>query len=221
MRERTCSRLWRSITTLSIPAWWSMHREQRAGRTRPDDRHLGRQRSPRHRASRQALRFLDNVGAMTKLTAADGHSLDVYEVRPDDVPRGDRRDPGDLRRQRPHPLGRRPLRLVRLPRHRPALFDRAKPGVEFDYDAAASPRSRDGGRDPVEPAMRDLAATVAHVAGTGPVGVVGYCFGGSLAWLSAVELPVTAAVGYYGGADPLVERPRSCGSDHAALRRAR
>ena len=47
--------------------------------------------------------------------------------------------------------------------------------------------------------MRDLAATVAHVAATGPVGTVGYCFGGSLAWLSAVELPVTASVGYYGG----------------------
>ncbi len=47
--------------------------------------------------------------------------------------------------------------------------------------------------------MRDIAATVAHVAPTGPVGVVGYCFGGSLAWLSANELPVAAAVGYYGG----------------------
>ena len=32
--------------------------------------------------------------------------------------RGDRRDPGDLRGQRAHPLGRRPLRRVRLPRHR-------------------------------------------------------------------------------------------------------
>ena len=30
-------------------------------------------------------------------------------------------------------------------------------------------------------------------------GTVGYCFGGSLAWLSACELPITAAVGYYGG----------------------
>ena len=34
---------------------------------------------------------------------------------------------------------------------------------------------------------------------TGPVAVVGYCFGGSLAWLSASQLPVAAAVGYYGG----------------------
>jgi carboxymethylenebutenolidase len=29
--------------------------------------------------------------------------------------------------------------------------------------------------------------------------VIGYCFGGSVAWLSASSLPVTAAVGYYGG----------------------
>lgn len=48
----------------------------------------------------------------------------------------------------------------------------------------------------------DATAAVAHVAPTGPVGVVGCCFGGSVAWLSAAKLPVAAAVGYYGGFIP-------------------
>ena len=29
--------------------------------------------------------------------------------------------------------------------------------------------------------------------------MVGYCWGGSIAWLAAAELPIAAAVGYYGG----------------------
>jgi carboxymethylenebutenolidase len=31
------------------------------------------------------------------------------------------------------------------------------------------------------------------------VGVIGYCLGGTLAWLSATRLKTAAAVGYYGG----------------------
>lgn len=47
--------------------------------------------------------------------------------------------------------------------------------------------------------MADIAAAVAHASATGPVAVIGYCFGGSLAWRAAHELPIAAAVGYYGG----------------------
>ena len=48
---------------------------------------------------------------------------------------------------------------------------------------------------------RDIAAAVDHVTVTGPVGVVGYCYGGSLAWLCASGLgdSIAASVGYYGG----------------------
>jgi carboxymethylenebutenolidase len=44
-----------------------------------------------------------------------------------------------------------------------------------------------------------------------PVGVVGYCWGGSLAWNAATRLDgVSAAVGYYGGMIPdmVDEQPR-------------
>ena len=47
--------------------------------------------------------------------------------------------------------------------------------------------------------MQDVAAAVDAVDGAGKVGVVGYCWGGSVAWLAACRLPVAAAIGYYGG----------------------
>ena len=137
---------------------------------------------------------------MTKLTAADGHAFDVYEVRPDDAAAAivviqEIFGVNDHIRSVVDRYASFGYHAVA-----PALFDRVKPGVEFDYDGDGVAQGRDmAGEIRWEPAMRDLAATVAHVADTGPVGTVGYCFGGSLAWLSANELPVAAAVGYYGG----------------------
>jgi carboxymethylenebutenolidase len=137
---------------------------------------------------------------MTKLTAADGHAFDVYEVRPDDAAAA------IVVIQEIFGVNEH-IRSV-VDRYAafgyhavaPALFDRVKPGVELNYDADGMAQGREmAGEIKWEPAMLDLAATVAHVAGTGPVGTVGYCFGGSIAWLSANELPVAAAVGYYGG----------------------
>ena len=82
----------------------------------------------------------------------------------------------------------------------PALFDRVESGIELGYDAEGIERGREiAGRIAFEPALRDVAAAVDAVAPTGPVAVIGYCFGGSVAWLAADELPIRAAVGYYGG----------------------
>ena len=48
--------------------------------------------------------------------------------------------------------------------------------------------------------MRDLQSVVDHGATQGAVGVVGYCFGGLLTYLSACQLKgVAAASSYYGG----------------------
>ena len=49
-------------------------------------------------------------------------------------------------------------------------------------------------------ALADVQATVDHLKAAGPVGIVGYCWGGSVAWIAACRLPALAAsVGYYGG----------------------
>jgi carboxymethylenebutenolidase len=95
----------------------------------------------------------------------------------------------------------------------PALFDRVERGVELGYDAAGMERGIALARGAVDPAraLVDLRAAVDAVAYAGRVGVVGYCYGGLLAWLAACGTDgVAAAVSYYGGgvAGQLALEPR-------------
>ena len=137
---------------------------------------------------------------MIRLTASDGHELDAYEVHPDGASasivvvqeifgvNAHIRSVVD----RYASFGYRAIA--------PALFDRGERGVELGYDDAGRTR----GIELVMPiafdaAMLDVAAAVEHVSDTGPVAVIGYCFGGSVAWIAACDLPIAAAVGYYGG----------------------
>jgi carboxymethylenebutenolidase len=81
----------------------------------------------------------------------------------------------------------------------PSLFDRAKRGVELGY----GPEDIQQGRGyvlqvPLEKTMLDITACINVVRHAGPVAAVGYCWGGTLAWLAACELRVAAAVSYYG-----------------------
>jgi carboxymethylenebutenolidase len=51
-----------------------------------------------------------------------------------------------------------------------------------------------------EQTLRDAAAAIEVAKEGGKVGIVGYCFGGSIAWAAAARLKgLSAAVGYYGG----------------------
>ena len=48
--------------------------------------------------------------------------------------------------------------------------------------------------------MKDVMAAIGNVREAGKVGVVGYCWGGTVAWASATRLDdVVTAVGYFGG----------------------
>ncbi len=59
---------------------------------------------------------------------------------------------------------------------------------------------RSSPRSDREAALGDIAAAVQRVASAGKVGVVGFCWGGTMAWLAAARTPgIAAAVGYYGG----------------------
>jgi len=84
----------------------------------------------------------------------------------------------------------------------PALFDRIEPGVDLGYEGADMQKAMSfvPKLNP-EKSLEDIAAAVDFAAdATGKkVGVIGYCFGGTMAWLSATRLNVAAAVGYYGG----------------------
>lgn len=85
----------------------------------------------------------------------------------------------------------------------PALFDRVEPHLELGYgpeDLAKGLAVRNKiGQDEM---MKDVAAAVEYggsIANGTKTGVLGYCLGGTLAWLAATRLNVAAAVGYYGG----------------------
>ena len=84
----------------------------------------------------------------------------------------------------------------------PAIFDRIQPGVDLGYTDEDVQTAR--GMLPkfdMAKAVEDIQAAVEYAANASGknVGVIGYCLGGTLAWLSATRLRPTAAVGYYGG----------------------
>lgn len=84
----------------------------------------------------------------------------------------------------------------------PQIFDRVRPNIELGYtgddmQAGIKLAFQDLSRDR---ALGDIQTAVDHIARHGKVGVVGYCFGGLLTWLSACTLKgVSAASSYYGG----------------------
>jgi carboxymethylenebutenolidase len=85
----------------------------------------------------------------------------------------------------------------------PALFDRVEPDLELNYDSAGLTRGREAATQiGMDNALLDMAATIQHAAqvlGITKVGALGFCWGGTLAWLAAARLNPAAAVGYYGG----------------------
>lgn len=84
----------------------------------------------------------------------------------------------------------------------PALFDRIQHGIELGYEGADLERAMTLARSlTLDKAVADIQPALDYAATTTgkSVGVVGYCFGGTLAWLAAARLRPTAAVGYYGG----------------------
>lgn len=84
----------------------------------------------------------------------------------------------------------------------PALFDRAQPGVELGYapeDVQQGIALR--GRIDAAATLLDVeAAAAAILPAGGKVGIIGYCWGGTVAWHGATRSQAfAAAVGYYGG----------------------
>lgn len=85
----------------------------------------------------------------------------------------------------------------------PDLFWRIQPGVELGYsDADFQAALGYYQRLDVDRAILDvgdaLRALRAHPSCTGRVGAIGFCLGGTLAYLAAARLPIDAAVSYYG-----------------------
>jgi carboxymethylenebutenolidase len=138
-----------------------------------------------------------------KLRAADGHILDAYVSKPTTPP-----VVGLVVIQEIFGVNRH-IRSVadNFAQHgflavAPALFDRIERGVDLGYEGedlkhayALYPKIN------IDDALKDTQAALDYAARqTGkPALIIGYCFGGTIAWLAATRLTPAAAVGYYGG----------------------
>jgi carboxymethylenebutenolidase len=155
------------------------------------------------------------MGETLTLTAEDGHKFAAYRAQPSGAPRGGLVVVQEIFGVNQH------IRKVAdgfaadgYVAIAPALFDRVERGYETGYAAQDIERGRaTRGKLSTDQAMMDVKATVKELQKAGlKVGVVGYCFGGTIAWLAATRIDgVAAAVGYYGGgvADAADEKPKA------------
>lgn len=154
------------------------------------------------------------MGTMITLKASDGHSLAAYRAEPDATPRGAVVVLQEIWGINSH------IRAVAdgyaadgYLAIAPALFDRVEPGVMMDAYTTETMQRGFGIMQKLDlpTAMRDVQAARDEVASAGKVGVVGYCLGGRVAWMSAARVDgLACAVAYYGGGIPgmAAEQPR-------------
>lgn len=83
----------------------------------------------------------------------------------------------------------------------PSLFDRAEPGFVAEHDADGVQQGmRYAQGIGVDPPTYDVETCVDELTRRGPAFVVGYCYGGGMAWLAACKIDTLAAAScYYGG----------------------
>jgi len=153
------------------------------------------------------------MGQWVNLTAEDGFELAAYRADPATTPRGGLVVAQEIFGVNSH------IRAVcdafaadGYATVAPALFDRYERGVDIGYTPEDVARGRAlKGRAQTDAALRDIAAARAAVTDAGRVGMVGYCWGGYLSWMSAARIPGFAcAITYYGGGmpDAIAEQPR-------------
>jgi carboxymethylenebutenolidase len=143
------------------------------------------------------------MNKVVKLQASDGHQLDAYVAEPDGKPWGGLVVVQEIFGVNQH------IRSIadRFAQEgfftvAPALFDRVEPQVELTHAGDGVEKGIAlAQKINIEDAAKDVDAGLQYAGKeTGkPAGVVGYCYGGTLAWLAATRLSPAAAVGYYGG----------------------
>jgi carboxymethylenebutenolidase len=142
------------------------------------------------------------MGEMIKLQASDGFALGAYRAEPQGTPKGGVvvlqeifGVNGHIQRVADGYAGAGYVAIA------PKLFDRVRPDIELGYTPDDMQQGIAlKGQSQTDAALLDIDAARAALANVGKVGVVGFCWGGFLAWLSATRLPgFAAAVSYYGG----------------------
>jgi len=142
------------------------------------------------------------MGETIKLTTKDGIEIGAYRARPTGTPRGGMVVVQEIFGVNHH---------IRSVADRfaaagyltiaPALFDRVEPNIEIGYQQPDLERGfAIRNKTELPKTLLDIEAAIAAARQGGKVGIVGYCWGGMLAFAAACRLSgLTAAVAYYGG----------------------
>ena len=142
-----------------------------------------------------------------ELKASDGHELSAYVAKPDGEPLGAliviQEIFGVNASIRSVVDEYAKLGFVAIA---PALFDRFERSLELGYGPEDMKKAfKLYAKLNPDTQLLDVAAAYEHVAGAGKgTGVIGFCYGGLLTWLSSTrakahKMTLSAAVGYYAG----------------------
>ena len=143
------------------------------------------------------------MGEMITIQMTDGFELQAYKSIPDEEPKGCIVVLQEIFGVNPH------IREVAdgyaskgYTAVAPAIFDRVERDIQLAYTDSDMGRGIELAFQQLEMSqtLSDLQNVIKHASAYGPVGVVGYCFGGLLTYLCASNLSgVAAASSYYGG----------------------
>ncbi len=145
------------------------------------------------------------MGSMIELTASDGHKFGAYQAEPAGKPRGGLVVVMEIFGVNSH------IRSVADGYAAdgylviaPAMFDRVQRNYECGYTEPEIEVSRGlMQKASFDDAVKDVAAAVKAAQAGGKVGIVGYCWGGAVAWKSAAEVTgLACSAPHYGGAIP-------------------
>ena len=139
------------------------------------------------------------MGKMIRLKAKDGHELDAYLAEPKGKAKGGIVVVQEIFGVTKHikrvsdQFAANGYKVVA-----PAMFDRVERNLTLEYSEIEKGR---GYMQRLEwpNTLADVDAAVNEARSAGNVGVVGYCWGGTVAHVAASELDIDAAVSYYGG----------------------
>ena len=145
------------------------------------------------------------MGKMIELIAADSHKLAAYRAEPSDKPRGAVVVIQEIFGVNSHIKsvadGYASDGYLAIA---PAMYDR----VQRNYETGYSPEEIQAGLAVMQKldwdnTMKDVDAAVKEAGTAGKVGIVGYCWGGTVAWVAAARTKgLACSAPYYGGGIP-------------------
>lgn len=142
------------------------------------------------------------MGEIITLEAEDGHKFSAYKAAPAGMPKGGIVIIQEIFGVNAHiqDICNRysELGYVAIA---PALFDRIRPNITLGYDTDDVTQGIEHKmKIEDQEALKDINASAKAITDAGEVFTIGYCWGGTLAYLSACHLEsIEKAVGYYGG----------------------